>query len=67
MILNGIFNYYLNVRDTTNPTIPTTGIHTKRDALFKAAQFKKVVDMCKSCHRCPSCGYPNGVVRYYVD
>jgi len=34
-----------------------------RNALYRAQQFKKVVDSCKSTYRCPSCGYSNGVVK----
>jgi DNA-directed RNA polymerase III subunit RPC1 len=36
---------------------------SNKGALFKAQQFKKVVDSCKSTYRCPSCGYSNGVVK----
>jgi DNA-directed RNA polymerase III subunit RPC1 len=35
----------------------------QRNALYKAQQFKKVVDSCKSTFRCPNCGYNNGVVK----
>ncbi len=36
---------------------------SNKSALYKAQQFKKVVDSCKSTYRCPSCGYCNGVVK----
>jgi len=34
-----------------------------RNALYRAQQFKKIVDSCKSTYRCPNCGYSNGVVK----